>query len=231
VHETIEVGPGTGVLTEALLEAGAHLRAVEIDAGMVAILTRRPELAAARVDLADALAFDYDAVTEAPWCACGNLPYNVGTPLVLRWLELERPPQRIVVMLQRDVADRFTARPATPAYGSLTLVVRFAMDVRRAFTLGPSAFYPRPKVDSAVVVMERRPCPAAPVRNRAFLLQVVRAAFAYRRKTFANSVALGLGIERDTTRDVLVALGLDPETRAEQLDLDAFAAIADRLAP
>jgi len=229
--DAVEVGPGTGILTQALLAAGATITAVEIDPMMVRILEGRDDLRGVRLELADGLTFDYDATVVQPWCACGNLPYNVATPLVLRWLGLAIPPARIVVMVQRDVADRFTARPGTPAYGSLTLAIRYDMEVRRAFVLGPSAFYPRPRVDSAVVVMERRLCPAAPTRDRAFLLQVVRAAFAYRRKTLANSLSLALGIERAATQDALRALGLDTEIRAEHLELDAFAAIADRLAP
>jgi 16S rRNA (adenine1518-N6/adenine1519-N6)-dimethyltransferase len=197
---------------------------------MTQILASRSELAGVQIVQADALAFDYDAMTLGRWCACGNLPYNIATPLVMRWIDLARPPERVVVMVQRDVADRFTARPSTPAYGGLTVALALSMRVRRAMVLGPSAFYPRPKVESAVVVMERLAEPPVPVRDRAFLLQVVRAAFAYRRKTLANSLALALGIARARTRQSLAALELDLEIRAEQLDLGAFAALAGDLA-
>ncbi|MBD5606669.1 MAG: 16S rRNA (adenine(1518)-N(6)/adenine(1519)-N(6))-dimethyltransferase RsmA, partial [Candidatus Eremiobacteraeota bacterium] len=128
-----EIGAGTGALTRALLDRGASVTAIEIDPVLVGVLGEREDLASAAIVRADALAFDYDAVTTDPWCAAGNLPYNVATPLVLRWLELERPPARIVAMLQRDVVDRLIARPSTPQYGSLTLYVSYAMDVRRAF--------------------------------------------------------------------------------------------------
>lgn len=228
--DLFEIGAGTGVLTEALVEAGARVAAVEVDPDMTQILASRVELAGVRVMQEDALSFDYDTVTPERWCACGNLPYNIATPLVLRWLDLARPPERIVVMIQRDVADRFTAKPSTPAYGSLTVALALSTRIRRAFVLGPPAFYPRPKVDSAVVVMERLADPPVPVRDRAFLLQVVRAAFAYRRKTLANSLALALGIARARTQCSLAALGLDTEIRAEQLDLGAFAALAGDLA-
>jgi 16S rRNA (adenine1518-N6/adenine1519-N6)-dimethyltransferase len=197
---------------------------------MTQILSSRPELAGVHAVQEDALTFDYDAVTPDRWCACGNLPYNIATPLVMRWLDLARPPERIVVMVQRDVADRFTAKPSTPAYGSLTVALALSTRIRRAFVLGPSAFYPRPKVDSAVVVMERLVEPPVQVRDRAFLLQVVRAAFAYRRKTLANSLTLALGITRARTQHSLAVLGLDAEIRAEQLDLGAFAALAGDLA-
>jgi 16S rRNA (adenine1518-N6/adenine1519-N6)-dimethyltransferase len=104
------------------------------------------------------------------------------------------------------------------------------MEVRRAFVLGPGSFYPRPNVDSAVVVMERRAAPAVTVREPAFFLKVVRGAFAYRRKTLANSLSLALGIERERSQAALSSLGLDTEIRAEQLDLGAFGALADTLA-
>jgi 16S rRNA (adenine1518-N6/adenine1519-N6)-dimethyltransferase len=228
--QTLEVGAGTGALTHALLAAGARVRAIEIDPDLVALLRGREDLREAEIVEADALAFDYAAAYgTAPWCATGNLPYNIATPLLLGWLALPRPPERIVVMVQRDVADRFTAKPGTPAYGSLTLAVGFWMRVRRAFVLGPQVFYPRPKVDSAVVIMERRSEPPVAVRDVPFLLQVVRAGFAYRRKTLANSLALALDIERSRVQTALARLGIDTEIRGEQLDLDAFAAVAGQL--
>jgi 16S rRNA (adenine1518-N6/adenine1519-N6)-dimethyltransferase len=228
----VEIGAGTGALTRALLANDAAVTAIEVDPGLAAILRERSDLAAAAIVEADALEFDYDALTaQRAWCAAGNLPYNVATPLILRLLELRNPPARIVAMVQRDVAERFIATPSTPAYGSLTLAIGYSMEVRRAFTLGPGAFYPRPKVDNTVVVMERRAAPAAIARDPEFLMQVVRAAFAYRRKTLANSLALALAIPRARTQATLGRLGLDTEIRAEQLDLGKFAALADDLAP
>ncbi|HTV73468.1 MAG TPA: 16S rRNA (adenine(1518)-N(6)/adenine(1519)-N(6))-dimethyltransferase RsmA [Candidatus Acidoferrales bacterium] len=229
-ERVIEIGAGTGALTQALLAAQAALTAVEIDAELIEILRARPALREAKIVQADALALDIQALTGGePWCAAGNLPYNIATPLIAGWLELAAPPKRIVVMVQRDVADRFVAKPATAAYGSLTVAVNYAMHVRRAFTLKPEAFFPKPGVDSAVVVMERRAVPAVSVRDHLFFGKVVRAAFAYRRKTLANSIALALGIERSRTQQSLARLGYDTEIRGEQLDLDAFGALADDL--
>jgi 16S rRNA (adenine1518-N6/adenine1519-N6)-dimethyltransferase len=226
----VEIGAGTGALTAILAKGEARVSAIEIDPDLVAILREREELRGVDIVEGDALTVDYAALTEnGAWCAAGNLPYNVATPLILMWLDLPNPPQRIVAMVQKDVAERFTAKPATPAYGSLTLAVQYSMDVERAFVLGPGVFYPRPRVDSAVVVMRRRPAPAVPARDRTFLLQVVRAAFAYRRKTLANSLALALGIPREQTQAALAALGRDTEIRGEHLDLGAFAELADVL--
>ncbi|MBD5634051.1 MAG: ribosomal RNA small subunit methyltransferase A, partial [Candidatus Eremiobacteraeota bacterium] len=221
-ERVVEIGAGTGALTKALLERGAVVTALEIDPDLIGILRGRDDLADANVVEADALEFDYAAASgDSAWCAAGNLPYNIATSLVLKWLALESPPERIVAMLQRDVADRLIARPSTPQYGSLTLFVNYAVHVRREFVLRPSVFYPQPKVESAVVVMERRAQPAVAVRDRDFFLQVVRGAFAYRRKTLANSLSLALGIERTRTQSALASLQIDTEIRAEQLDLGA----------
>jgi 16S rRNA (adenine1518-N6/adenine1519-N6)-dimethyltransferase len=226
----IEIGAGTGALTAQLATCDARVSAIEIDPDLVAILRERDELRSVEIIEADALAVDYAALAgDAAWCAAGNLPYNVATPLILLWLGLTNPPERIVAMVQKDVADRFMAKLATPAYGSLTLAVQYWMEVERAFVLGPGVFYPRPRVDSAVVVMRRRAMPAVPARDREFLLQVVRAAFAYRRKTLANSLALALGIPRERTQAALATLGHDTEIRGEHFDLGAFAKLADIL--
>lgn len=228
----VEIGSGTGALTKALLDADASVTAIEVDDDMVEILRGRPDLAAATIVHADALGFDYGSLDRGEtWCAAGNLPYNIATPLITAWLELERPPRRIVVMVQKDVADRLVARPSTPQFGSLSLYCQYFTKVKRAFVLGPGAFYPRPNVDSAVVVLDRHETPPVDVRDRKFFLQVVRAAFAYRRKTLANSLHIALAIDRARTQAALAGLAIDSEIRAEQLDLGAFGALADALAP
>ncbi|GAC1625727.1 MAG: 16S rRNA (adenine(1518)-N(6)/adenine(1519)-N(6)) -dimethyltransferase RsmA [Vulcanimicrobiaceae bacterium] len=228
----LEIGPGTGALTVGLVALGASVTAVEVDPDMVAILRSRPELAHATLEEGDALAYDYDGYARSgAWCAAGNLPYNIATPLLTMWLTLPTPPARIVVMVQREVAERLVAIPSSPAYGSLTVFCRYFAAVRRAFVLGPSVFYPRPNVDSAVVVLEPHAVAPVAMRDRAFFLQVVRAGFAYRRKTLANSLLLALDLERARTQTALAALDIDSEIRAEQLDLGAFGALADILAP
>ena len=226
----LEIGAGTGQLTQALLELGADVTAVELDRDMISILQSRPELEKAHIVQHDALTFDYASYAAAgPWNATGNLPYNVATPLMLSLIEMPHGPQEIVVMIQKDVADRLVAKPSTPSYGSLSLAVQYAMRVERAFTLGPGVFYPRPKVDSTVVRMIRRERPAVQVRDEARFRQVVRAAFAYRRKTLANSLALAIEIPRAAVAAALERIGLDTEIRGEQLGLDDFARLSDAL--
>ncbi len=227
----VEIGAGTGALTSALLARGARLLALEVDPELCALLREREDLRAAEFVCADALTFDYRAALgDEPWTAAGNLPYNVATPLLGRWLDDPRGPQRVVATVQRDVAERLIAVPGSPSFGSLSLLVAYRARARRALVLGASAFHPRPRVASAVVVLERRATPAVAVADEPFFLQVVRAGFAYRRKTLANSLALALGIERARTQAILAALFLDTEIRAEQLGLDGFAALSDRLA-
>jgi len=226
----LEIGPGTGALTHALLQAHDDVSALDVDPDMIRILRSREDLGGANVIQADALTFDYAAFAHGvEWRMTGNLPYNIATPLVIRLIEMRSGPQRLVVMVQKEVADRFAARPSTAAYGSLSVAVQYAMHVERAFTLKPGAFYPRPKIDSTVVRLTRRSRPAVDVRDERHFLQVVRAAFAYRRKTLANSLSLALGTQRSAVAQALAELGLDTEIRGEQLALADFAGLADRL--
>ena len=227
----IEIGPGTGALTLALLDEGASVTAIEIDPELVNVMRHRPELANANIVQEDAMQFDYSAyASSGPWRVAGNLPYNVATPLVVDLVEMERGPETITVMIQKDVADRLAAKPGTPAYGSLSIAVQFAMKVERAFTLGPRAFYPPPKVDSTVVRLVRLAEPAVRPKDLTLFRKVVRAAFAYRRKTLANSLMLALELPRDPIAAALAASEIPPESRGEQLDLDDFARLADNLA-
>ena len=227
----LEIGAGTGALTQALLEGSNDVTALEIDPQLVAILANRPELRAANVLLADAMSYDFATFSKGRrWHATGNLPYNVATPLMLELIEMDGGPATITVMIQKDVADRLAAKPATPAYGSLSIAVQYEMNVERAFTLGPRVFYPPPKVDSSVVRLVRRAKPAVQPRDVTLFRKVVRAAFAYRRKTLANSLHLALGLERSVIADAIAHGDLPAEIRGEQLDIHAFARLADALA-
>jgi 16S rRNA (adenine1518-N6/adenine1519-N6)-dimethyltransferase len=230
-QRVIEVGAGTGALTAALLALGAELTALDIDPNLLAIVGSRADLAGVALVHADALAYDFAAYADGrPWRVAGNLPYNIGTPLLVRLAQMDEPPDRIVAMLQRDVVDRLTAVPGTASYGSLTLAVGLTMRVERAFSVAASQFFPRPNVVSAVVVLHRRAEPAAEVRDRVWFEQVVRGAFAYRRKTLVNALMLALELPRERIVSALQALDLDADIRGEALDLRSFAALADALA-
>ena len=230
-RRVLEVGAGTGALTAALAGLGAELTAFDVDPAMVEILRSRTDLGNAAILGADALAFDYAGwAGDAPWRVAGNLPYNVATPLLIGLARLERAPDLIVAMIQKDVADRLLAAPATPSYGSLTLAVAVTMRAQRAFDVPPGRFYPQPNVTSTVIVLHRRDHPLVPIRDRERFEQVVRGAFAYRRKTLVNSLALALDLPRERILAALRALDLDADIRGETLDLSTFAALADALA-
>jgi 16S rRNA (adenine1518-N6/adenine1519-N6)-dimethyltransferase len=226
----IEIGPGTGTLTRALLDTQAAVTAIELDEDMVRILRSRDDLAEAAIVHADALTFDYAAFGGgAAWRCTGNLPYNIATPLIMRFIEMSGGPELLVVMMQKDVVDRLRAKPGERAYGSLSVAVQYRMHVERAFTLASRVFYPQPKVDSTVVRLQRRDQPAVSVVDEARFLQVVRGAFAYRRKTLANSLSLALNIDRAMVTNALRQLDYDTEIRGEQLAIGDFARIADAL--
>jgi 16S rRNA (adenine1518-N6/adenine1519-N6)-dimethyltransferase len=227
----LEIGAGTGTLTLALLEEGANLAAIEIDPALVELLHTRLELAGAQILTADALTFDYAAWSRGErWRVAGNLPYNIATPLILRLIEMDGGPEALTFMLQKDVAERLVATPGTPAYGSLSVAVQYAMSVEIELTLAPQSFFPAPKVKSSVVQLRPRPQPAVQMRDAALFWKVVRGAFAYRRKTLVNSLSLALDLDREKIGRALALSNLSPELRGERLDLSDFARLADALA-
>ncbi len=227
----LEIGAGTGVLTLALLDEGADLTAIEIDPALVGLLRSRGDLTGANILEADALTFDYCAWSAGRrWRVAGNLPYNVATPLVLRLIEMREGPESLTVTLQKDVAERLAAAPATSAYGSLSVAVQYAMRVELAFDLSPRSFFPPPKVHSSVVRLVRRAEPAVTPRDLAIFWKVVRGAFAYRRKTLVNTLALALHFDRAKIVRAIQRSDIPPELRGERLDLGDFARLADALA-
>ncbi len=228
---TLEIGAGTGALTLALLEEGADVTALEIDPDLLAVLQSRSDLERATIVAADALTFDYAAWSRGrPWNVAGNLPYNIATAIMLRLIEMEDGPLSLTIMVQKDVAERFVAAPGTPQYGSLSVAVQYAMRAEGGFTLAPASFFPAPKVHSRVVRLVRRAQPAVRPADAAIFWKVVRGAFAYRRKTLANSLALALGFDRARIARAFAASKLSPELRGERLDLGDFARLADALA-
>jgi 16S rRNA (adenine1518-N6/adenine1519-N6)-dimethyltransferase len=226
-----EIGAGTGVLTLALVHENARVTALEIDPRLIAILGTRDDLAGVQIIEGDALTFDYRAwAGDLPWVVASNFPYNIATPVLMRLIEMEHGPDSLTVTIQKDVAARLIATPGTPEYGSLSLAVQYAMHVDVALTLAPNSFFPAPKVRSSVVRLTRRHQTAVTPRNIEIFWKVVRGAFAYRRKTLANSLALALDTDRATIGRALERSNLSPELRGERLDLGDFARLADTLA-
>jgi len=216
----IEIGPGPGGLTRALLAAGAgRVLAVEKDKRCIAALD---DLAAAvpghlEVIEADALALDVAALTEAPRHVVANLPYNVATPLLLGWLERAEAFASFTLMFQKEVAQRLVARPRTKAYGRLSVMAQWRCEAKALFDVDRRAFTPPPKVTSTVVRLVPRTRPLAPAAWPA-MERVVAAAFGQRRKMLRASLR-GLGLDA-------AACGLDAAARAEELSVEDFAALA-----
>ena len=235
----IEIGPGIGALTEFLAERAAEVMAFEIDHRLVPIL-------------ADTLR-DFDNVTvvnedilkvdlaqhiqnfknpDLPIKVVANLPYYITTPILMHLIESGIPFSEFVVMMQKEVADRISAKPNTKAYGSLSIAVQYYMTAKVAFIVPRTVFVPAPNVDSAILKMVRRPEPAVAVEDEKFFFKVSKASFTHRRKTLWNNLTGYFG-KTDEIKDKLTKAldqaGLSPSVRGEALGLEEFASLADAL--
>ena len=232
-EQVLEIGPGLGSLTLALLEAGAQVCAVEIDPPLAQAL---PATAQARFPEAKLQVFTADALTitgpesidgATPTRLVANLPYNVAVPIVLTVLEKLPSIQTVLVMVQAEVADRLAATPGNKIYGVPSAKVAWYASARRTLTIARNVFYPVPNVDSALVKIERRPHPdTAATREQVFA--VIDAAFAQRRKTLRQALA-GLAGSAGAAQEALERAGVSPTARGETLDIDQFAAVAQQL--
>lgn len=213
----LEVGVGEGVLTERLAAAAGHVHAIEIDRGLEAGLGR--VLALGNVDLVwgDAMRIDLASLEPAPTALVANLPYAIATPLLLRTIEELPSLARWTAMVQREIADRLRAEPGSRTYGAPSVLVQLACEVRLLRKVDPAVFRPRPRVDSAILGL-RRTGPGADPATR----ELVRAAFAHRRKTLARSLELTAPGTLASARSALEQLGLPINARAEQLTPSQF---------
>ena len=235
----IEIGPGIGALTEFLAERAAEVMAFEIDHRLVPIL-------------ADTLR-DFDNVTvvnedilkvdlaqhiqnfknpDLPIKVVANLPYYITTPILMHLIESGIPFSEFVVMMQKEVADRISAKPNTKAYGSLSIAVQYYMTAKVAFIVPRTVFVPAPNVDSAILKMVRRPEPAVVVEDESFFFKVSKASFTHRRKTLWNNLTGYFGKTeeiKDKLTKALEQAGLSPSVRGEALGLEEFASLADAL--
>lgn len=218
----IEVGPGPGGLTRALLETGAPVIAIEKDQRFAPLLQQVADAAngALTIVLADALDADEAALAGGPAQVVSNLPYNVGTPLLIKWLTGPWTPVSMTLMFQKEVADRIVAAPGANAYGRLAVIAQATSEARLVMEIPARAFTPPPKVDSAVVRLTPRADRPAPERLDA-LQRMTAAAFGQRRKMLRASLR-GLGGE-----PLIEAAGLDPQARAETIDVGGFLRLAD----
>lgn len=230
----LEIGPGIGTLTRALAERDARVTAVELDRRALAVLTETVGAFPGVVILpGDILKIDLPAILgDCRWTIVGNLPYYITTPVIGRCLELHESIERMIFMVQAEVAARLQAAPGSRQYGSLSVFVQVYARVERIARVPRGAFLPPPTVESAVVRLSMRPQPLVPADMRPLFFNVVRAAFGQRRKTLENALAGGgiLGGERPRIIAVLAAAGIAPGRRGETLAIDEYLTIAEEVA-
>ncbi|WP_370217629.1 16S rRNA (adenine(1518)-N(6)/adenine(1519)-N(6))-dimethyltransferase RsmA, partial [Thalassolituus sp.] len=223
----VEIGPGMGALTEPLLEASGKLDVVELDRDLIPILRTKffnyPDF---RIHEGDALKFDFNTILEPGQRLriVGNLPYNISTPLIFHFLSHHKMVQDMHFMLQKEVVERLGAVPGTGDYGRLSIMAQYYCKVEPLFIVGPGAFNPPPKVDSAIVRMEPYEELPFPAKDHKILERVVREAFSMRRKTIRNTLK---NLIDSTT---LESIGIDTGLRPENLTLEQYVTIADKVA-
>ena len=227
----IEIGAGLGTLTAHLLHTGARVVALEYEQGMLQVLqTELADQPQLLLRQEDALQTDYAALIQTlpgRVTVVGNLPYYLSTPLLFRLMEVRTHLRHIVVMVQKEVADRLCALPDSEHYGALSAQIQLFADVRRVCRVGATSFLPQPKVESAVVRLVPFAQTRVPVQDLACYQQVVRAAFSQRRKTLRNALSTAFA---DQTDAALLAAGIDPIRRAETLSVAEFARLSDAFA-
>jgi 16S rRNA (adenine1518-N6/adenine1519-N6)-dimethyltransferase len=241
--QVLEIGPGRGALTEVLAPHATTLVAVEIDRGLqehlLPLSAQHPHLDIRFQDFMKTEWAELGFQPQRPVKVVANIPYYITTPILLKLLQAPRiekepltavPPlaERILLMVQWEVAKRMTAAPGSKDYGSLSVVCQYAAEVSIVTKVPAGAFYPRPEVDSAVVMLKPRATAPVEVNDAARLFRVVRGAFQQRRKTLQNGL-LAAGFERPRLEAAVAATGLDLGRRAETLSLAEFAALANAL--
>lgn len=224
----LEVGPGIGTLTQGLAESKAEVVAVELDKRLLPVLATTLEgYDNVRIVNGDILKVDIMAeVGQKEFKCCANLPYYITTPIIFALIEKRLPMERLVAMVQKEVAERMAAKPGGKEYGALSVAIQYYTVPEIAFIVPPESFIPAPSVDSAVIVCKRREKPAVAVEDEELFFKVVKAAFSLRRKMLNNSLK-NMGIDSAQCAAWLERAGIDGKRRAETLSLEEFAALAN----
>ena len=231
----LEIGPGIGVLTEQLAKRAAKVVSVEIDRRLFPLLDETlAGYGNVKIVEGDVLKVDLRALIRQefagrPVAVCANLPYYITSPILMRLLEERLPVENITVMVQREAAQRLCAPPGTRQAGAISYAVAYYAQPRQLFTVQPGSFYPPPKVTSAVIQLRLHAQPPVAPHSEADMFRTVRAAFSQRRKTTANAVSAGLGLDKARVAAAMESAGLAPTARPEQLTLADYAALSDAL--
>lgn len=233
----IEIGPGIGALTQFLLEESAEVMAFEIDKTLIPILDETLfEYDNFKLVQADILKVDLNDYIqkfkhpEYPIKVVANLPYYITTPILMSLIESRIPFAEIIVMMQKEVADRISADSGNKDYGGLSIAVQYYMEAKIMFDVPRTVFVPAPNVDSAILKMIRREVPIVQVKDEAFLFSLVKISFAHRRKTLMNNLTSAFGKEaKPEIEKLLSEIDISPTIRAEMLSIADFAKLADQL--
>lgn len=224
----LEVGPGIGTLTQGLAESKARVVAVELDTRLLPVLaTTLNGYDNVRVVHGDILKVNIMEEVGAPsFKVCANLPYYITTPIIFALLEKRLPMERLVAMVQKEVAERMAAQPGGKEYGALSVAIQYYTEPEIAFIVPPTSFIPAPAVESAVIVCKRRIKPPVEVCDEGLFFRVVKAAFSLRRKMLSNSLK-NMGIKSEQVAKWLELAGVDGKRRAETLSLEDFAKLTN----
>lgn len=227
----IEIGPGIGCLTKELSLRAKDVFAIEIDKRLIPVLEETlADCGNVTVINQDVLKTDLKKLCEGKEkvCVCANLPYYITTPIIMSLLEQRLPLKRITVMIQKEVAQRFSAPPGKKEYGAITLAINWYSKPKTLFTVSPGSFIPAPKVESSVIGLDlcQPPCK---VKNEKFMFSLISAGFEQRRKTLTNAINAKLGIPKEKTEKALEQLGIEKSVRAERLTVENFANLSDIL--
>jgi len=227
----LEVGPGRGALTDLLAARVGHLVAVEFDRDLAAILRKRfTGMGQVTIHEQDILKVNFEEVLGSNrYKVVANLPYNISTPVLFRFLEERQRFSRLVVMLQKEVGERLSAPPDCSDYGILTVFFRQWFEVKREFSVPPGCFFPPPKVDSVVISLVPLSVSRVEVGDQSIFERLVKAAFSMRRKTLWNCLKNSTLAEADLFEQVLSACSIDGRRRGETLDINEFALVSRTL--
>ncbi|MGE3978970.1 MAG: 16S rRNA (adenine(1518)-N(6)/adenine(1519)-N(6))-dimethyltransferase RsmA [Nitrospira sp.] len=224
----LEIGPGRGILTEALCRATGRVTAIEVDPRLHAYLAeRQPQLSNLTLVLGDAMTYPIERLPIGA-IVVANLPYYLSTPLLFRLLDQRDRFPRMVLMLQNEVTDRLVARPGSSDYGVLSVMAQYAAEITKAFRVSAQCFRPRPEVGSAVVLLKTKHQRALSQEEEPKFSALVKAAFAHRRKTLVNSLK-DQGYEQKPVAAALEPLNLSPSIRAELLSIEQFIELTRRI--
>ena len=231
----LEIGPGVGVLTEQLARRAEKVAAIELDERLLPVLDETlGEYDNVRVIHGDALKLDLHKLLEENFfglkaAVCANLPYYITSPVIMALLESRLPVESITVMVQKEAADRLCAAVGSRDAGAVTVAVNYYAEAEKLFDVPAGSFMPAPKVNSSVIRLTVRSAPPVQLADEAQFFRVVKAVFAQRRKTAANSVSAGLGVPKAAVVAALAAVGENENARAERFDLRQLAAFANAL--